>query len=458
MEVLEQDKKFLSALKRVYKAVSKSPASIPPLEARGICTALIREAFSIADFQIKGSEYLPYQKNAIFIYNHLNNHAYYSEDEGFQITLDSHFISSMILDKYYKDSGIRVVRHSLPEEDNHRTYYERLKYIRVYAKNFLPEGLDPKVFKLVNKDFYIKAVKHLSQGSGLVFSPEGNSYETGDSPGAFRYGIFKLAACMSPQPLIVPLVMANFDKLTSQDIYKCEIKPPFKMRDLGIRDKNDTALPRVVANLNQQYKHWVSDLLTEEMDFKSEISKLEKQITNIKTTDDLVVFYGSSTIRLWNSLQDDFPHTNILNLGFGGAFISSLSKNFERLFTFEAPKAIVLYLGGNDLSLGWTAEKIFKKIKILIAKIHSRYPGTTIFNLSIKPSLERSNQIEKIIQINKAIILFAEKTDFLIHVNIFDDLMKDGKANPNYFLRDGLHLNGNGYKILKKKLKIISRN
>jgi lysophospholipase L1-like esterase len=128
------------------------------------------------------------------------------------------------------------------------------------------------------------------------------------------------------------------------------------------------------------------------------------------------------------------------------------------LFTFEAPKAIVLYLGGNDLSLGWTAEKIFKKIKILIAKIHSRYPGTTIFNLSIKPSLERSNQIEKIIQINKAIILFAEKTDFLIHVNIFDDLMKDGKANPNYFLRDGLHLNGNGYKILKKKLKIISRN
>ena len=453
MELLEQDKKFLSALKRVYKAVSTAPASLPPLEARGICTARIREAFSMADIQIKGSEYLPYQKNAIFIYNHLNNHAYYTEDKGFQITLDSHFISSMILDKYYKDSGIRVVRHSLPEEDNHRTYYERLKYIRVYAKNFLPEGLDPNVVKSVNKDFYIKAVKHLSQGSGLVFSPEGNSYKTGDSPGAFRYGIFKLAACMNPQPLIVPLVMANFDKLASQDTYKCEIKPPFKMRDLGITDNNDVALPRVVTHLNQQYKHWVSDLLTEEMGFESEISELEKQIKNIKTSDDLVVFYGSSTIRLWNSLQDDFSYTNTLNLGFGGAFISSLSQNFERLFTFEAPKAIVLYLGGNDLSLGWTAKKIIEKIKTLIAKIHSRYPGTTILNLSIKPSLERSNLIEKIIQINKAISLYAEKSDFLIHVNIFDDLLKDGKANPNYFLRDGLHLNGDGYKILKKQIK-----
>lgn len=453
MVVQEQDRKFLSALKRVYKAVSTAPASLPPLEARGICTARIREAFSMADIQIKGSEYLPYQKNAIFIYNHLNNHAYYTEDEGFQITLDSHFISSLILDKYYKDSGIRVVRHSLPEEENHRTYYERLKYIRVYAKNFLPEGLDPNVVKSVNKDFYIKAVKHLSQGSGLVFSPEGNSYKTGDSPGAFRYGIFKLAACMSPQPLIVPLVMANFDKLASQETYKCEIKPPFKMRDLGITDKNDASLPRVVANLNQQYKHWVSDLLIEEMGFEKEISVLEKQIKNKKTTDDLVVFYGSSTIRLWKSLQDDFPHTNTLNLGFGGAFISSLSQNFERLFTFEAPKAIVLYLGGNDLSLGWTAEKIIKKIKTLIAIIHSKFPSASIINLSIKPSIERSDQIEKIIQINKAIILFAEKTDFLIHVNIFDDLLKDGKANPNYFLRDGLHLNGDGYKILKKQIK-----
>ena len=189
MEVKEQDKKFLSALKRVYQSVSNAPLSLPPSAARQLCTERIREAFSLTDIQIKGSEYLPYQKNSIFIYNHLNNHSYYTEDEGFQITLDSHFISSMILDKYYKDSGIRVVRHSLPEEDNHRAYYERLKYIRVYANKFLPQGLDPDKIRSVNKAFYPEAIKHLRQGSGLVFSPEGNSYRTGDSPGIFRHGI-----------------------------------------------------------------------------------------------------------------------------------------------------------------------------------------------------------------------------------------------------------------------------
>ncbi len=452
MEVKEQDKKFLSALKRVYQSVSKAPLSLPPSAARQLCTERIREAFSLTDIQIKGSEYLPYQKNSIFIYNHLNNHSYYTEDEGFQITLDSHFISSMILDKYYKDSGIRVVRHSLPEEDNHRTYYERLKYIRVYANKFLPQGLDPDKIRSVNKAFYPEAIKHLRQGSGLVFSPEGNSYRTGDSPGIFRHGIFRLACCMDPQPLIVPLVMANFDNLASQDTFKCEIKPPFRMSDRGITNKNDPELPQVVASLNQQYKKWVSVLLAEQKGFESEITQLEKQIKDIKSQDDLVVFYGSSTIRLWKSLEKDFPQANTLNLGFGGAFISSLSQHFERLFTFGAPKAIVLYLGGNDLSLGWTAAKIVEKIKILIEKIHRKYPTTTIVNLSIKPSLERADQMEKIMEINRQMAVLAKNTAFLEQIDFFDALMEGKTVNRHFLLQDGLHLNKHGYKVLKKHL------
>ena len=453
MDVKERDRKFLSALKNVYHSVSKAPASSTPCEVRQICTDLIHKAFSLTKIQIKGSEYLPYEKNSIFIYNHLSNHSYFTEDEGFQITLDSHFISSKVLDKYYNDSGTRVVRHSLPEEKNHRAYYERLKYIRVYAKKFMPPGLDKNKIKLVNKAFYPMAIKTLKQGSGLVFSPEGNSYRTGDSPGVFRQGIFRLACCMDPQPLIVPLVMANFDKLASKNTFKCEIKPPFRMSDMGITDKNDRNLPQAVASLNEQYKKWVNKLMTEKKGFESEILELEKNVIDKKNLDDLVVFYGSSTIRLWKSMEDDFSQTNTLNLGFGGAFISSLLQNFERLFTFDAPKAIVLYLGGNDLCLGWTASKIVEKIKILITKIHQKYPVSSIINLSIKPSLERSEQLEKIVKINKAMEALARETDFLKHIDFFDDIMHAGKVNPHYFLQDGLHFNKNGYNVLKNHLK-----
>ena len=88
-------------------------------------------------------------------------------EDGTQIARQS-FISSMILDKYYK---IRVfvlcVIHFRRRQS--QAYYERLKYIRVYAK-ISCQGLDPNV-KSVNKDFYIKAVKHLIQGSDWFSVP-----------------------------------------------------------------------------------------------------------------------------------------------------------------------------------------------------------------------------------------------------------------------------------------------
>ncbi|MEK9603623.1 MAG: GDSL-type esterase/lipase family protein [Flavobacteriaceae bacterium] len=452
MEVKDRDRRFLSALKKVYEAVSNAPASIASREVRKICNQSISEAFALTDTQIKGSEYLPYEKNTIFIYNHLSNHPFYTEDEGFQITLDSHFISSQILDKYYGDSGMRVVRHSLPEEENHRAYYERLDYIRVYAKKFIPEGLNKNDIKWVNKEFYPKAISHLNKNAALVFSPEGNSYPTGDSPGIFRHGIFKLACKMNPQPLIVPLVMANFDRLASEVTFKCEIKPPFRMKDMGITDKDDPRLDDVVKTLNRKYKTWIGELQNEKQDFEHEISQLEKKVNDKNQEEHLDVFYGSSTIRLWKSLQTDFPNSNILNLGFGGAFIDSLSQNFERLFRIKTPKSIVLYLGGNDLSLGWTAERIVDNIKSLILKIHQKFPNTTLVNISIKPSLERAQQMEDIVRINRLMKEYAKKLPFLNQVDFFELLLDKGQANPNFFLQDGLHLNSNGYKLLKNQL------
>ena len=68
MEKKDRDHKFLSALKAVYSSVSSLPKASNPLEARKICTKHIRKAFELTDIQIKGSEYLPYEKNTIFIY------------------------------------------------------------------------------------------------------------------------------------------------------------------------------------------------------------------------------------------------------------------------------------------------------------------------------------------------------------------------------------------------------
>ena len=49
--------------------------------------------------------------------------------------------------------------------------------------------------------------------------------------------------------------------------------------------------------------------------------------------------------------------------------------------------------------------------------------------------------------------LLAKNTDFVKQIDFFDALMQDGMVNRFYLLRDGLHLNAYGYKVLKNYLK-----
>ena len=446
------DEIFLNELKRLYLDVLKSPAHFTAKKIRENCAINFLKALEKLNLIFKGSENLPYEKNSIFIYNHLFNHPYLEVDDGFQITLDSHFVSSKILYKYYRNPGFRVTRFSLEKEINHKKYYDRLGYTKVYSKDFTPNTVTKEKIKRKNKDFYVKAKEQILNGLGLAFSPEGNSYSTEKSPGIFKNGIFKLAASFEEQPKIVPIVMANFDKLPSEATFKCEIKPPFKISDYGITDRNDPNLSAVIKSINDDYAKWVYDLRKEKPFFRNEIDVLKKQIKKRGKESDLFVFYGSSTIRLWNHLKSDFKHLNILNLGFGGAYISSISKYFADLTAINQPKSIVLYLGGNDLTLDISDDSIIKKTQEIIIRINRKFPNAIIFNISIKPSLERINQMDSIFKINKHMTDFCKKNSFVNQVDLFDELIVGGKISKEYFLQDGLHLNSLGYEKLKSVL------
>ena len=70
-----KDKIFLNALKDIYHNVSNAPHdNFTTDEARRMSLKSTKEAFSHVNFQILGSENLPYNSNCIFIYNHLENH------------------------------------------------------------------------------------------------------------------------------------------------------------------------------------------------------------------------------------------------------------------------------------------------------------------------------------------------------------------------------------------------
>ena len=156
---------------------------------------------------------------------------------------------------------------------------------------------------------------------------------------------------------------------------------------------------------------------------------------------------------MWKSIKKDFQKNNIINLGFGGAYIDSLSKNFNTLFKFKKPKIIAIYLGGNDLNLGIGVDFITKKIIDFILKINKKYPDSTIGYISIKPSLERKDKLDEIILINDSILKFSKNFNKLVYIDIFHKLLEKGNVTGKYLLQDGLHLNSEGYEILVKSVK-----
>ena len=443
------DELFLSSLKDAFKSVINSSNSHSVEEIRSLSSKKIQEAFSKIKYEIHGSENLPSKGNLIFIYNHLNNHPLYSVAENFQITLDSHFISSMVIDRYYNNPGIRVSRLSLPNEKFHKNYYDKLDYIRVYAKNFIPKNITDTQVKSINKKFYEKASKYLKKGNCLVLSPEGASYSTEESPGVFKKGLFKLLSKLSIPTIVVPIVTLNFDKLASKSIFKCEIKKPIKYKS----NLSNSDIEIESSKLNKKYKSWVNKMKLYDHDFSFEIKNLLSKVEENKKMEAPIIFYGSSTIRLWKSLNQDFKDVDVINLGFGGAYIDSLSKNFNLLINFLNPKAIVIYLGGNDLNLSLSPEEVIFKIKKFVEKINEKYPNTNIGYITIKPSVERKNKLSDIKKINKGVKLIANNFPNLVYIDVYNKLLDKGKVTSKFLLQDGLHLNKEGYKVLTRAVK-----
>jgi CRP-like cAMP-binding protein len=228
---LQKEYSFFQQLIKVYQDVCSLPHGVDPRYARTVCAQAVNHAFSTVSYRVSGVENLPSNAGHIFIYNHLKNDPHNTLPNNFQVTLDSHFISSMILYKQYNDPGLRVVRVGRDIEYGHYDYYSRLQHIDVYTHESDEVYQNHAYREKARKDFFDKAGLLLSQGQNLIISPEGTSYETHESPGIFKSGAFRLALSLPNEPLIVPVVMANFDKRARHNTFVAKILKPIRLSD-----------------------------------------------------------------------------------------------------------------------------------------------------------------------------------------------------------------------------------
>lgn len=225
-----QENDFMQQLQRIYETVTDQPKDTNSKEIRLLCAKETQKLARCFSYKIVGQQNLPDEAGNIFIYNHLVNDRYYTLNNNFQITLESHFISAMLLAPKYGDPGFRVVRIGRNKEYAHQNYYERMGYINVFTRESETTTKEDRAFS--RNHFFEEATAHLKNGDNIIISPEGTSYHTEDDiPGPFKSGAFRLALEAEMEPWIVPIITLNFDKRINDALKYCEVLQPFKVSE-----------------------------------------------------------------------------------------------------------------------------------------------------------------------------------------------------------------------------------
>jgi lysophospholipase L1-like esterase len=182
--------------------------------------------------------------------------------------------------------------------------------------------------------------------------------------------------------------------------------------------------------------------------FEKEILAFEAMDKTNPPPQDAILFTGSSSIRFWTTLEQDFKGHKVINRGFGGSQMSDVVYYANRIVIPYQPHKIVLFAGTNDLDAGKTPEQVFEDFKDFVKKILEALPKVEIDYISITTSPSRWHEVEKVKKANDLISSWIKTQDHLTFINVFPaTLGEEGKPMPGFFRVDRLHMNAKGYAL-----------
>lgn len=161
-----------------------------------------------------------------------------------------------------------------------------------------------------------------------------------------------------------------------------------------------------------------------------------------------VLFIGSSGIRRWKTLAQDFPEHKVINRGFGGSHISDSVRYADRIVIPCKPRIIVLRAGTNDINAGKSPEQVAADFKAFVDKVRAKLPETRIIFISLTPCPARWANAEKEKRANQLIREIVSAGKNLDYIDTFNPMLgADGEPRPELYVLDRVHCNAEGYKL-----------
>jgi len=184
--------------------------------------------------------------------------------------------------------------------------------------------------------------------------------------------------------------------------------------------------------------------------WESDIEEFEQLDIAKSYPSDAIMFAGSSSIRLWSTINKDMLPYNVIQRGYGGAKLSDFAVYADRIIHPHPCQAIVIFIAndiaGNDNDKSpLEVSQLFRKTLNIIRR---KFRTTPVFWISITPTPARWHvwpEIEEANEMIRDICIARQNTYYIDTVRYF--LTPSGLPDSKLFVEDRVHLNSDGYTI-----------
>lgn len=172
-----------------------------------------------------------------------------------------------------------------------------------------------------------------------------------------------------------------------------------------------------------------------------------------------IFFTGSSSIRLWETLEEDMHPYPVIQRGFGGSRMTDLLNHADRYISGHEFRAMVIFVAndivGDPNRMDNTPEEVRSLFEEFITgKVRTYNADAPIFILAVTPTHSRWRVWDQSRAANHELAALADELDNVIFIPTEDLFLgEDGMPKDELFVSDRLHLSPAGYALWTKRLR-----
>lgn len=167
-----------------------------------------------------------------------------------------------------------------------------------------------------------------------------------------------------------------------------------------------------------------------------------------------ILFTGSSMLKNWSSLEQDFRGLPVFTRAFGGWKMADAAAYAPRINVVYRPRIIVLQAGGADLAAGRTPEQVLELFQTYVTKVQTLLPGVRIVFLGLSPHPFRARGAGAQQRLNALIADWVAGKKNLAFVDLWAAMLgPDGEVRPELFVTDSYVPSADGYALRAKLIR-----